>query len=76
MKYEVKSPKFYLVSTNPDRVNTEDYLRKNLDMESFYRAPKNNKDLSITRQSQQILAPQRRLQAEINLPDQIKASSY
>ena len=31
-------PKFYLVSTNPDRVNTEDYLRKNLELETFYKA--------------------------------------
>ena len=50
---EIKIPKFYLVSTNPDRVNTEDYLRKNLDMEQFYQL--NNQNHIATKQSQQLI---------------------
>ena len=61
-------PKFYLVSTNPDRVNTEDYLRKNLELDTFYRvAPSNNRNLNLseTTESPRILIPQRRIQAEV-----------
>jgi hypothetical protein len=38
MNKEIKIPKFHIVSTNPDRENTEDYLRKHLDIESFYKS--------------------------------------
>jgi hypothetical protein len=61
-------PKFYLVSTNPDRVNTEDYLRKNLDLNTFYRAdpqPLKNFNLSETTESPRLCVPKRRVQAEV-----------
>ena len=64
----VSIPKFHLVSTNPDRVNTEDYLRKNLELDTFYRAiPLNNSsyNLSETTESPRICIPQRRIQAEV-----------
>jgi hypothetical protein len=49
MNNGVLIPKFYLVSTNPDRVNTEDYLRKNLDLDTFYRvAPFNGKSSNLS----------------------------
>ena len=35
----IKIPKFYLVSTNPNRENTEDYLRNHLHVSKFYADP-------------------------------------
>ncbi len=64
----VSIPKFYLVSTNPDRVNTEDYLRKNLELDTFYRVnPLDNNSINLweTTESPRICIPQRRIQAEV-----------
>jgi hypothetical protein len=72
MRNGVLIPKFYLVSTDPDRVNTEDYLRKNLDLNTFYRADPlqlKHLNLSETTESPRLCVPKRRIQAEVPVVD-------
>ena len=48
-----KIPRFYLVSSDPDRENTEDYLRNNFDKSKFYA-------------NKEIIMPARRIHGAIN----------
>ena len=48
-----KIPRFYLVSSDPDRENTEDYLRNNFDKSKFY-------------ENKEIIMPARRIHGAIN----------
>lgn len=40
-------PTFYLVSSNPDRENTEDYIRNNFDPSQFYECRSKSSNSSI-----------------------------
>ena len=56
-------PRFYIVSSDPDRENTEDYLRKHLEKSKFYQS---SKDVNM---------PVRRLQVSM-MPDLSSNGSY
>ena len=63
MMKKLSIPRFYIVSSDPDRENTEDYLRKHFEKSSFYKS------------SKEVNMPVRRLQLSM-IPDLSSKSSY
>lgn len=56
MKKLIKIPHYHLVSTDPDRINSEDHIRRNFDPSTFYES---RSKLSNDRKKQ-VMAPIRR----------------